>query len=512
MERKTNEPEEEAKTEEIEPEIYTVQDVISSLQGMKPLADNSSIEPDPIFNDVVLLQIIKQDANKKTEKKADDEDFILKTFDKLLASACNLVTFGGIEYFIKYKSSLYKQILLSYKSFYRAHISGTKQIYHGMQKELIVKYLSLLHEGKTELLEKEIDSLLFKDAGELKTPFLATPDEFLFEALQHLVVSSNLTNKIRNKLIHKIMKIYLFNKMIQIYIKKKLSKEQQEELSFEGFMKDITSGTISQLKEEIVNGMLSCTRKVVVFLLLNGEISKENTQILSNGDYLNDESELNAYLRIEGLDTSVNDFLSAKIFEITGISQESVKRWFEGISQDNNKLSIDRLSPSVLLADQDIGFSFINLPENYYDLSTTYIEKKCQICRNRSEAGNQCICLLCGMILCSWTCKKKIKSLVHSIGNLNNHATLCHAGECAFLNVETGKIYLMKTPKNIEYDALYVDRLGYALEDKGKDWKKYKVDKALLDNLREKFIYGKVAQEVSYNIMNKGKKIYDSLL
>lgn len=99
------------------------------------------------------------------------------------------------------------------------------------------------------------------------------------------------------------------------------------------------------------------------------------------------------------------------------------------------------------------------------------------------------------MLLCSSRCQKKADKVQ---GNLNNHSTELHGGVCAFLNVESGSVYLINSPKNIEYQPLYCDKYGYPVDQKKKDWSEYKLDKALLNDLKEKFIYGKIPQDIFY--------------
>jgi hypothetical protein len=169
------------------------------------------------------------------------------------------------------------------------------------------------------------------------------------------------------------------------------------------------------------------------------------------------------------------------------------------------------LSSNVFISDYEIDFQFIDLPSNFYLVSTQYILTPCTLCSSESGYGNKCICLLCGVVMCSITCNKS--GFVHkNNGNLNNHSLKLHGGTSAFLEFEKGHIYLISSPKNIQYLPLYVDKLGYAFEEKRKDWKEYELDKLLLAQLRDKFIHEKIPQEISYRILNHGKKFYESML
>jgi len=143
----------------------------------------------------------------------------------------------------------------------------------------------------------------------------------------------------------------------------------------------------------------------------------------------------------------VEEFVSEKVFDIVGLSKEVVKSWIDSLNKENNSDNLS-FSPSLFVANQEVTFEFEDLPQDFYELSTTYIEKNCELCNDHPQAGSRCICLLCKMLLCSTKCTKKNK---HGAGNLNRHSIECHGGACAFLNVEQGSVYLINSPKNIEY-------------------------------------------------------------
>ena len=499
---------EETKEEPINIEIAGIKDLMEHIKTLKPIAYDSTSKPSTLFNDVMFLEIINKGNDKKLSIDISSEDHILTTFDKLLGQSCHTITFGGLEYFMKHKYNLYKALREAYKNFYKCHFSSSKATYYENKKNLLLRYIQTLLGNLPEPFESKDDELLFRDSLELKSALTTTPDEFIFEVMQHLVISSDHMKNLEMSLISRIMKLYLVHKIVQVYLKKKLLREGLKGVTFEDFMNDLSLGTNSPIKEELINGLLPTMRKIVVFVLLNRDINKEVISALAKGSYLSDEEELNSYLRIEGLGTTASELLSHSLFEYSGIPQESVEIWLNSVHNEF-KLGIESLNPYLLMVDQEVIFSFVELPENYYDLSTTYIEKKCEICNDHPQAGNRCICLMCGIVLCSIKCTKS--DTRPKVGNLNKHSDRYHAGECVFLNVETGRIYLVKTPKNVDHSHLYTDRFGYGLEQK-KNWKDFKIDKGYLDTLKEKLLYEKVAQEISYNIINNNKKLYDSLL
>lgn len=478
-----------------------------TIKELKPITYDASAKSSTLFNDVMLLEIISKGENKKLMAEIT-EDHILTTFDKLLGQTCHIITFGGLEYFIKDKYNLYKAIRTAYKEFYQSHFSSTRTTYFEGKKNLLLRYLQTLLGNVPEPFESKEDALIFRDSLNLKSALTSTPDEFIFDVMQHLVIAGDSVKTLDKILISRVMKLYLVHKILQIYLKKKLQREGLQGVTFTDFMNDLSSGANSQIKEELINGLLPSLRKILVFILLNSDIDKETISALSKGGYLSDEEEMNSYLKIQGLETTASELLSQGLFEYSGIPQESVEIWLNSI-QNEFKLGIASLSPYLLMVDQEVTFSFVSLPENYFDLSTTYIEKKCELCNDHTKAGNCCVCLMCGMVLCSINCVKG--DARPKTGNLNKHSNKYHAGECVFLNVETGRLYLIKSPKNIDHSNLYADRFGYGLESK-KNWRDFKVDHAHLNTLKDKLLCEKIAQEISYNILNNNKKLYDALL
>jgi hypothetical protein len=262
------------------------------------------------------------------------------------------------------------------------------------------------------------------------------------------------------------------------------------------------------IKEELIVGLLPSLRKITVFALLNLDYSDEILDELANKDFGSDREEFAAYFKMLPFESSVDDFLSVKIFDITKIQVSTVEAWLAKLSFTKTE-GKPPISDWILISDLAVDFNFPDLQKNFLDLTTTCMEKKCSECKKHSEIGSRTICLLCNTVLCSSKCSKGQDS---SEGNLNKHARLIHKGISAFLNTENGRIWLINNPKNIDYCALYLDKFGFSVEEKKRDWKEYVLDETGLAKLKEKFILDRIPQEIAYNILNESKKLYDGAL
>ena len=73
--------------------------------------------------------------------------------------------------------------------------------------------------------------------------------------------------------------------------------------------------------------------------------------------------------------------MSEKVFDIVGLSKEVVKSWIDSLNKENNSDNLS-FSPSLFVANQEVTFEFEDLPQDFYELSTTYIEKNCELCND----------------------------------------------------------------------------------------------------------------------------------
>jgi len=498
-------PEEEK--EEISLELTSIQPTRKFLASLNPRKIKTGIEIDSIFSDALVIEIMK---NREKDIANISEDFNLDLFDDLLGQAYKSVSLVGISHFIKKNLNLMRSIKNSYIEFYKTHESSTKLQHFNSLKNLLIDYLDALTLGLPNELEKKNETVLYEDSP-AKTALNCNPDNFFFNALQHIVVASELNCSTLNDLVKWMLRFYLCHRLVQIYVKKRISKGELDQVSIQDFSNILNLDANSMIKEELCNGLLPSMRKLIAFVLVNLPFEKEQVEKIEKEDFMSDQEELDCYLSMSPFNTNSKELLSEKLFEYSGIPKESVEIWLNHIGKENTSDGTD-LNSSIFISDQEITFNFVSVPENYFELSTTYIERNCQICKDHPQFGNKCLCLLCQMVLCSSACKTNKRCYDNNQGNLNVHSTKYHGGVGCFLNTETGKLYLINTPKNIEYAPLYVDKFGYSLEEKRRDWKEYTVDKSLLSNLREKFLLDKVPQELTYQIMNKGKKLYDNVL
>ena len=88
-----------------------------------------------------------------------------------------------------------------------------------------------------------------------------------------------------------------------------------------------------------------------------------------------------------------------------------------------------------------------------------------------------------------------------------------HVGCSAFISLENSCIFLINSPKNIDYGALYVDKFGQRFsKDTSMDWNKFILDRKMLYKLKEIIQNNLVPQEVCSYIVKSEKKINDAIL
>ena len=268
----------------------------------------------------------------------------------------------------------------------------------------------------------------------------------------------------------------------------------------------------TSLLNEFKSNLLPAYQKLVVLLIMNfpnfGEIANEIRPYLTKGS--SDSDIITIFLESKDFEFLKLETIILQILQNTedDINITLINQW---ISHFNKAKTTDEAQNYLQILTCNVKFDLIKLPENFYDLSINLNNVKCELCKNYPEVGNRCICLLCGFFLCSTSCKKS--QLINSTGNLNHHSLMYHVGTSIFLNIETGKIYLVNSPKNIEFTSIYNDKLGQSLQlITNSNWKDFYLDHTSLEKLKKILIHGKISHQIYYKILDKNKKIHDGLL
>ena len=496
----------ETKEEMIDVEVTDIKSLLDYVISLKSASSNLLHKPEPLFSEILTLESDNEVQLKGFSTNLNTDNYMLSVLDRLLGQSSRTASLGGLQYFLKHQYRLYMALKDAYIHLYRSYPDEKKFAYYEDRKTLLLRYLHTVLSNVSESFGSRDDGLLFRGSPQLKIALTATPDEFLFEVLQHIIIASDPTLNIERTLVPRVLRLYLVHKLAQVYLKKKLLWNGFQEVNFANFVNDLSLGSDSLVKKELIYGLLPSMKNIIVFMLINegDQFNKETIQTLANDNYDNAEDQMNYYLKIGRLEVTISDLLSPGLFEYSGISAENIRIWFDSLQKECKPRG---LSPYLLMVDHEVVFSFINLPDNYLDLSTTYIEKKCQMCNNYTQKGKRCVCLICGVVLCSTSCTTKITRP----GNLNQHSGRYHAGGCVFLNIDTGETYLIKTPKNVEYHLLYVDKYGYMV-GRNKNWKDFKIDKSRLELLKEIVMHEKLAQEVCNSINKSNQKLSDCAL
>lgn len=476
------------------------------ILNLTPVKIESS-KVDDIFNDVIHLELLKAEEKSKKENSLID-DFNLKSFDSLFDHTYNTISFSGVPSFLKKQLMLMRSVRMSYMQFYQSYDLNSKYEYFDRKKDLILKFLTLFTQGKIAEVNDSVKNLMFSNYND-PVALNCDSEAFLLEDLQHLLISAALTKTEKYLLSRKLVRLQIFHKMMQIYIKKKILKDEIDTISSENFLSMLELEKDSMVKLEIINSLLPTVRKIFCFTLVNFDANPDIVAKAINQDFLSDIEEFDFYSKNSLLELDSECFLSKKIFELIAIKNETIESWFNELELISSTKNV--IGDTILVSDLEISFQFPDLPPNFLELTNSFMERKCSLCKKHPEVGGRCICLICRDVICSSTCKKDDKSMLYKGGNLNNHSKKVHGGVSCFLNTEEGDILLINAPKNLRYAGLYVDKFGYEIDKKKKDWKEFCIDKNLLSTLREKLLSERLPQEIMYGIMNKGSKIMDNI-
>jgi len=330
-------------------------------------------------------------------------------------------------------------------------------------------------------------------------------DEYFFDCCQHLIVC-NFTVNYTESFIKTMAQYYMIVKLIQDYIIYCNAIAPDKAMTVEKFKTDTLDLVfVSQLKSLL----LPSYKKILAFLMLNLERFEHKGEVYKHSLHKDtpEEEALALIIQNEQLDFIKFETLLAKILESKSTTTDSalLEQWLQTLSQNNPENPILK----VIISAINPTFEFKKLPETFFDLCNTFSTMNCEICKDMPEYGSRCYCLICGMVLCNTSCKKLHFEMV---GNLNKHCMLYHCGLSVFLNTESGKLYFVNTPKNVEYHSMYTNKFGQSIQNKQDDWKEYSLDEGLYEKVKSLLISDKIPQDIHYQILNKNKKFQDSVL
>jgi hypothetical protein len=160
---------------------------------------------------------------------------------------------------------------------------------------------------------------------------------------------------------------------------------------------------------------------------------------------------------------------------------------------------------------KEISFNLANLAENYQELHQWYMEKKCELCNGFTNIGNQFVCLICGMSMCSIACDEKDYKKSNHVGNLTRHTAKYHAGACIFINLMTSNVHCISGKHCVQDKPLYIDEFGQSFVKKS-DWSRYKLDVTYVNAIRNAIVANRIPQMVCNAIVTSQRKYHDNQL
>ncbi|EAR98722.2 N-recognin zinc finger protein (macronuclear) [Tetrahymena thermophila SB210] len=199
-------------------------------------------------------------------------------------------------------------------------------------------------------------------------------------------------------------------------------------------------------------------------------------------------------------DDSKDEVLSLLRFMNVDISsQEEQKQFIELCLKhqfNHNNLNILKITPN------NTSLNFVSLEHNFNDLFKKYQRVKCSICGDLSKYrdGNPTMCLICGDVICSITCKsyEQINAKNH-LGNLNLHAKQMHCSSSLFLDLTTSQVIYVSYPHNCPQGELYANSFGIPFKKNAKDWSQFQLDNSILSKLHQTTSSLEIVDQIKLN-------------
>jgi len=160
---------------------------------------------------------------------------------------------------------------------------------------------------------------------------------------------------------------------------------------------------------------------------------------------------------------------------------------------------------SLLSLEQKLEYPLIKLEDNFSLFRMQLFKKKCEYCQKDPTPGSLGLCLICGAVICKGICLKRDKG--EKLGNFNYHALEYHCGIGVFGDIETGKSYIIDTPRNVNFINLYEDKYGQSVHSEEKFWEKYKLNREGIKQINKLLCENGIPQEICYLIMRDGNAL-----
>ncbi|KAL4440883.1 hypothetical protein ABPG74_013864 [Tetrahymena malaccensis] len=191
----------------------------------------------------------------------------------------------------------------------------------------------------------------------------------------------------------------------------------------------------------------------------------------------------------------------------------------------NSQIEIEQ-SPSYLIQDiqsyESIKYNLTELGVDFKENHQMFFSKRCSSCNlyPRATKSDLCVCLICGVQICSITCeqinifsKQNEQLLKTYVGNLNNHALNFHEGKTIFFNILENVLILIDSPMTIEYDHLYFDLIKQPMKidvmdySSAKNWREYSLDKQKLQFYQNLIIQRQIPNRIRSIIQSSNQII-----
>lgn len=431
------------------------------------------------FFDMALRVFLNYEDNDDLLKTGDVS--ILENFIEILRSCASNVSLSGLSLFLKRNRTIYRNIYLMFREYFWLFQAKTKEKYiEGLKKEaneIIIVLFETLERPDLEEIDQKSQRLLWIVALLLKNE-----DSTLFLMALHIC-----------KQVFNIFKCFY-----QVSCLFKLRKETID-LDWNDII-GLLQGDMrknSDFKALLAGNLIQISRKLIGTLSVIFRFEESELKSFSPEAFSLDEEELCFY---------------GKSFDFINLAD---------LSEEENKsdyLKVFMQKTIVLMKDHGIKsddmieyypmtYHILSLPRSFYELQQIFGLRKCEICGEFSRKGPLYLCLICGELLCSVDCKLEKKQ--KSIGNLNSHSKILHAGKGGFMNMRNSLIILMNYPRSISYGNLYKDSFGEYVHERTMKWENYELDGKMYGKIQDIMIGKKVPQEICYKLMENEEVILE---
>ena len=184
------------------------------------------------------------------------------------------------------------------------------------------------------------------------------------------------------------------------------------------------------------------------------------------------------------------------------ILKERIEKWGNLFNNLNSQEKADLKKGLCQISKNPYNLSISQI-KNYDDLLLQNIWKKCSVCKFYPKKCGQklYLCLICNILTCNGSCNSK--EIHNLIGNMTNHAKICHESQTIFMNISDGSFLIIALPNIILEQSVFVDNHGQLMKDIGPECKKSYAQYQVNDKKMNKWVSSLLRSKLNQDIFNE---------